>query len=193
MVFTTIRTSNVICDLEGFLSHGIDAVVCSEISDQKLSRLEVDNMTANQIAFYQAQEARRANLAKEGLEGAKLSESTRHNLQQEGIGYATVGETMRHNQQQEGLDFYKLSNLANLQQAQTDKTRSEVGLGQAQLSETRRHNVNQESVWGAELDEKKRHNVVQEGINIVDTGLKVPEAVARTFRGLLGITSMIGG
>lgn len=150
-------------------------------------------MTANQIAFYQAQEARRSNLAKEGLEGSKLRESSRHNLAQENIGYATVGEQQRHNQTQEGIDFYKASNLANLQMAQTNKTNSEVGLGQSQLAESHRHNQQQESVWRAEQSEKKRHNVVTEGVDIFETGLKVPAVVLNTFRGVLGVTGMLGG
>lgn len=148
-------------------------------------------MTANQIAFYQAQETRRANLAKEGIEQGKLGESTRHNLQQENIGYATVGESRRHNQASEGIDFYKASNLANLQLAQTNKTNSEVGVAAGQLAESQRSAMEREKQQQAALDETKRHNVVSEGVNIFDAGVRAGGAIISNFMKLIPIVGVM--
>lgn len=147
-------------------------------------------MTANQIAFYQAQEQRRANLAKEGIEQGKLGESTRHNLQQENIGYATVGESRRHNLASEGIDFYKASNLANLQLAQTNKANSEVGVAAGELAERQRSAMAQERLTLASQQEVKRHNQADEGIRAFDTGRKTADTILSNFMNLIPI---IGG
>lgn len=147
-------------------------------------------MTANQIAFYQAQEARRANLAKEGIEGAKLGESHRANLVQESIGRGQLAETRRHNTTAEGIDFYKASNLANLQQAQADKASSEVGALSARNAETQRSNMAKEALDRARLEEQHRHSVVEEGREIFDSGVKAGGTILQNFMGLIRV---IGG
>lgn len=151
-------------------------------------------MTANQIAYYNAQEARRHNLASEGIEASKVSESQRHNVVTEGVSYATLGEAQRHNATQEGIDFFRAQSLATLQQAQADKATSEVGiqstlagLQQSQLREQHRHNVATESQQSAINTETKRHNEASEGIQFAQAAGTFTGAIGRFIGGVASI------
>lgn len=58
-------------------------------------------MTANQIAFYQAQEQARHNQAMEALEQSKQGESVRHNMASEDVALKGHQETVRSNKARE--------------------------------------------------------------------------------------------
>lgn len=149
-----------------------------------------DNLTANQIAYYRAQEERRHNLSAEGLTQQQNQETVRHNVQQESIGYATVGETARHNQSQEGIDFFKAQSLATLQQAQADKAQSEIGVSSLSQLETVRHNKEMEGISQGTLDENVRHHQQDEWMSQFNAGKDIGLGLVKLVPGVMGL---IGG
>lgn len=101
-------------------------------------------MTANQINYWNLQETKRSNLARE-------TEATRHNKEVEGYNTGSLLETARHNQaneqeasrhniQSENLSFITASEMARHNKASEGIDRSKVAVQQGQLAETVRHN-----------------------------------------------------
>lgn len=150
-------------------------------------------MTANQIAFYQAQEQRRSNLAKEGLTSQAQTETARHNLQSEYINYAQLGEQARHNQVVEGTDWYKATSLAQLQKAQSDKATSEVGVSARQADEAARHNLYTEINERARTAETQRHNEATEKIDTAKAVTGGISALGTLLRGAGSLGALLGG
>lgn len=93
-------------------------------------------MTHNQIDYWNLQETKRSNLAKE-------TETNRHNV-------AFENETNRHNVVSEGIDMGNLIELSRHNQATE--------------YETNRHNVASESLDASKLQETQRHNIATEEI-----------------------------
>lgn len=58
-------------------------------------------MTSNQIAYWQLQETKRANLVNEGVNKGQLAETQRANVAREGIQRDTLAETKRANLKKE--------------------------------------------------------------------------------------------
>lgn len=111
-------------------------------------------MTANQIAFVNAQETQRHNLAME-------QETARHQRAAEGIdyyaagsGYAGVAEQRRHNQQQELINWYDYSNPESARQI------------------TARQQVRANQLRSEELEESKRRTNVGVAKDMVASGLR---------------------
>lgn len=131
-------------------------------------------MTTNQISYWQLQESKRSNLAKEketersnraqeGLEGRKVQETQRHNLVtesetersnrvQEGIKRDTLTETTRSNKANESI---KRDTLAETKRSNVVREIETSRANRAQEAETHRANLAKES-------ETNRHNVVTE-------------------------------
>lgn len=102
-------------------------------------------MTSNQIAWQNAMESRRSNLAREAETNrsnvARETETNRHNL-------ADEGETHRHNvvgEQETALH-----------------NRNTEGLTMGQLVEANRHNTVTERIQSREADNRKEANRIQE-------------------------------
>ena len=111
-------------------------------------------MTANQINYWNLQETKRSNLAREAetqrhntkvedYNTGSLLETSRHNQ-------ATEGEATRHNVQSENLAFITAAEVARHNKASEGLDRSKINVQQGQLNETIRHNREQDSWRGYE-------------------------------------------
>lgn len=109
-------------------------------------------MTANQINYWNLQETRRANRARETetqrhnvkseeYNTGNLLETSRHNM-------ATENESVRHNRQSENVAFITASEVARHNKATEAIDSSKVQVQQGQLDETVRHNREQDSWLG---------------------------------------------
>lgn len=133
-------------------------------------------MTRNQIEYWNLQESKRANQAKESETGrhnlATESETGRHNQVQEGIDLGHLNESVRHNRVTESET--KRHNVAGEQETsrhnrvtETETNRHNVvseGIDLGKLSETTRHNRATEGISYGELRETTRHNLANEAI-----------------------------
>lgn len=119
-------------------------------------------MTRNQIAYWELQESKRSNRARE-------TETHRTNLAQE-------TETNRANLARETET--NRSNLARERQAAIDSARS-YDLGLQNLRETIRNNTANQKLRSQELAEQKRHSVVGEAQNAIQLGINSYDATTR--------------
>lgn len=97
--------------------------------------------TKIQVDYWNMQESKRANKARESQQASELGESMRHNRESEAIEYGKLGETRR-------------SNIAR----ETETNRSNL----AKEGETRRSNLANEEIKYSELGESMRHNQATE-------------------------------
>lgn len=107
-------------------------------------------MTHNQIAYWQLQEDRRANLAREG-EAYRANRANEREVHRANV--AREEETQRHNTATEQF------NISSLQETSRHNL--------AQEQETNRHNVAQEKVSFGTLNETVRHNIKSEELQSV--------------------------
>lgn len=137
-------------------------------------------MTSNQIRYWELQETKRANRAREretrrtnkanetltreyqqgtlDIRGQELEETIRRNLAGESISLQTLGENKRHN-----IAYESESARHNL--ASERLSAKQLSLEQDKLSETiRSHRASESISWG-NLAEARRHNRAQEGIS----------------------------
>lgn len=129
-------------------------------------------MTNMQIAYWNLQELKRSNLARETETNrsnvTNEGENRRHNMQSEGIGWAQVGESRRHNQVMEAQgvsslitaarrvnnDYIVGSRNAAAREGELSVKQQEADIKQGQLDENVRHNKKSESqaTWGLIID-----------------------------------------
>lgn len=129
-------------------------------------------MTNMQIAYWNLQETKRANLARETETNrsnkVNEGETRRHNMQSEGIGWAQVGESRRHNLVTEAQNADSLITAANrveydyevgsrnaaAREGELRVKQQEADIKQGQLDEASRHNKKSESqaTWGLVID-----------------------------------------
>lgn len=137
-------------------------------------------MTSNQIRYWELQETKRANRAKEretkranrvnealtreyqqgtlDLRGQELAETIRRNLAGESISLQTLGENQRHN-----LAYEQESARHNM--ATENLTAKQLNIEQGKLAEMiRSHRATESIAWG-NLSETRRHNQTQERIS----------------------------
>lgn len=137
-------------------------------------------MTSNQIRYWELQETKRANRAKEretrrankasetltreyqqgtlDIRGQELAETIRRDLAGESISLQTLGENRRHN-----IAYEQESARHNL--ATEGLTARQLSLEQDKLRETIRSHRASESISWSNLAEARRHNQAQEGIS----------------------------
>lgn len=142
-------------------------------------------MTQNQIAYWSAQESKRANMAREG-------ENVRHNLEVEAQGRSTIAENIRHNLFGEGETLRHNQATESIQQQDI----SERGRhNRVTELETQRHNISTESIGQLEASvhasaqrEAERHNKEEERISYI-----VPTYSGVTSSAVKGLTGLLGG
>lgn len=137
-------------------------------------------MTSNQIRYWELQEMKRANRAKEretrranragerltrdyqqgtlDLRAQELAETIRRNLAGESINLETLAENKRHNVVYE-------NEIARHNKATEGLTSKQLNIEQGKLAETIRSHKASESISLQNLAETRRHNVAQEGIS----------------------------
>lgn len=116
-------------------------------------------MTNTQLQYWNLQETKRANKAREAenfrSNYARESETNRHNIVTEGLDLSKLQESHRHNLVSEGQEDRKLD-ISSLQQQETARSNRaqeylkgyDLNIASGQLSETQRHNVAQEYYLG---------------------------------------------
>lgn len=116
-------------------------------------------MTNTQVQYWNLQETKRANLAKEAenyrSNSAREVETNRHNVVTEGLDLSKLQESQRHNLVSEAQEQKRLD-ISNLQQQETARSNRaneylrgyDLNIASGQLSESRRHNVAQEYYLG---------------------------------------------
>lgn len=137
-------------------------------------------MTSNQLRYWELQEAKRANRAKEretrranranerltrnyqqgtlDLRAQELAETVRRNLAGESISLGTLAESQRHN-----VAYEHESARHNL--ATEGLTSRQLNIETEKLSETIRSHKASESISLQNVAEMRRHNIAQEGIS----------------------------
>lgn len=165
-------------------------------------------MTNNQIAYMNALETQRANLAKEGLGSATLEETKRSNISNESIKGGTLGESIRHNMTTESVAVGQLgvsqrmadetarSNKAKeyeTSRSNIAKEQENVRSNTAREQETTRSNLaseflistrdrNSYEVNRAQVDENIQHNRATEITNAVGLGTDLAGDIIKTIR-----------
>lgn len=132
-------------------------------------------MTANQIAWQNMLENKRANVAKEG-ETKRHNvvtevETGRHNKSTESLGFSNLSELGRHNLQTEAVNWYNAQEINRANQANEAikwhglaNQQAELGIKQ-QEADTKRYSAEaQKEHWKGQRDETKRSNLENEAI-----------------------------
>lgn len=151
-------------------------------------------MTSNQLRYWELQEARRSNKAKERetrranrmsenltrayqqgtleLRAQELAETSRSHQVNEAISLAGVQENVRHN-----MVYEKETQRHNVQSEQL--TSRQLDISAATLNENIRSHKANERIAQGNLAEMRRHNVTQEGISKlqVDAETKYKQAM----------------
>ena len=156
-------------------------------------------MTNNQIRYWELQESKRANRAKEretrranraneeltkayqqgtlDLRAQELAETVRRNLAGESISLETLGENKRHN-----IAYEQEAARHNL--ATENLTSKQLSVEQQKLAETIRSHKASESISLQNLSEVRRHNVAQEGISAQQLDIESQYKKAMADQGL---------
>lgn len=137
-------------------------------------------MTKNQIAYFEASERRRANLAQERLRAAEINESQRHNYATETetrrsnvvsqqLGWSQMFETKRHNTTSENIDKFRAEEQQRHNIVSENQNQYSLGL-------TKERNDRDFYIASANLAETQRSNKANEALKSQQIGATITAA-----------------
>lgn len=156
-------------------------------------------MTSNQLRYWELQETKRANRAREretrrsnkasenltrenqrgilGLRAQELSETVRSHQANEAVNLANVQESVRHNVAYE-------TELTRHNRAAEQLNARQLDISASTLAETIRSHKASEAISLSNISEMRRHNIAQEGISKDQLGLEAQYKRAMIDQGL---------